>query len=180
MSTYRASLIALPSAWLLALCAMLLFWPNSQAQAQSSCSLYAVSGSDIQYVRFQNNFARGNVNWYTNSSCDTAGGRISLPGDGVASATSESAALAICDANLRGSNTVAQDSGAITSGYWVCTNYAPRGSRSSKDDDEKPARPYIPSGITLNQTDLRLSAVDGFHSGIQFQRVGHDGVGILR
>ena len=84
---------------------------------------------------------------------------------------------AICDANLSGRNTVARDTNAITSNFWVCTNHSSKRSRSSSKRI-RPTPPYIPSGITLNQTDLRLSAVDGFHSGIQFQRVGHDGVGI--
>ena len=173
-----------PLLWPLVLGAMLLFIPSLQVRAQSSCLLYDIDGSNVRYLRFQGNFARGNVNWYTSSGCDTAGGRLNLPGDGVAASSSQSGALAICDANLSGRNTVTRDTGAVTSNFWVCANHSRGRSSGGGDDDDddddekKPSRPYIPTGITLSQTGLRLSAVDGFHSGIQFQRVGHDGVGI--
>ena len=181
MSANRLFRFVSQYAWLLALSALLLCAPGIELQAQSSCRPYEYDGANIQYVRFQGNFARGNVNWYPDSSCDSSGGSIRLPGSGVVYATSESSALAICDDNLSGRNTVSADTDALTSNFWVCTNHSRRrsGSSGGKSDAEKnSARPYIPTGITLNQSDLRLSAQDGFHSGIQFQRVGQDGVGI--
>lgn len=181
MNAYRRPRFISQCAWLLALSALLLCAPGIELQAQSSCRPYQYDGANIQYVRFQGNFARGNVNWYPDSSCDSSGGSIRLPGSGVVYATSESSALAICDDNLSGRNTVSADTDALTSNFWVCTNHSRRrsGSSGGKGDAKKTrARPYIPTGITLNQSDLRLSAQDGFHSGIQFQRVGQDGVGI--
>ncbi len=63
---------------------------------------------------------------------------------------------------------------------WKCSGSlggSDKNSRSGKAKKRKPK--YVPpTGVTLNQTDLKLSAVDGLYSGIQFQRVDRAGMGI--
>ena len=63
----------------------------------------------------------------------------------------------------------------MSSNIWRCSR--PRRSRSRVKAEPTP-KPFVATGLLLNQTDLRLSAEAGLESGIQFQRLDAPGVGI--
>ncbi len=157
------------------------------AQAQSSiCKFYNEVGSEPDNVqRFllfeaDNPFLSGSVGYYAyppDFGCITVGGTISARGAGWVYADSASDALAICKKNLSKVTGATVDSKAHYENFYICK----QGSGGSKRAERKikPTKPFVATGVVLNaETDLKLSAVSGLTSGIQFQRVGPSGVGI--
>lgn len=160
---------------------VLLVTAGSSAAQSSTCAIYGVVSGSIRYLSFPagSDFLRGSVSWYPNNACGDAGGTMRAPGGGWARASSATAAQAVCDAALRGTNTVSRDPGAATAGIWICANTPPRvADAGSGSSTTRGGMPFVATGILLNQTDMRVSAVDGLDSGIQFQRVNQAGVGI--
>ena len=181
MNSQRLSTFTRRGALLFALALLLLAGRQAQSQGYS-CDLYDYVDPDLWYLYFPpSNFLRGRINWYEDSACETVGGAFNAPGDGLAYADNEEDAQDICDANLPGVNTVAEDTEALVDDYWVCDNTPPPRPKSAKRSPvspPKPPKPTEPTGATLNRTGLRLTAVDGLASGIEFQRVNEAGVGI--
>ena len=167
--------------------ALLLVTGVSSAQAFPNCTYYLQNPD--KFLGFgSSSFIQGTVNWYTGSHCATAGGTVTVPADGWAYATSEEAAIAVCDRALGGTNEVIRQANFDTFNYniWQCHNTPGENSEASSARSGSQSRkrsryvrkPLPPTGARLNQTDLVLSAVDGFWSGIEFQRVDASGVGI--
>lgn len=155
------------------------------AQGYSRCAIYGFYPQD-QYLGFDSDeHISGAVNLYGDSDCLSEIGTINVPADGWARAESESEAIDFCDAALGGTNTVLRQwdiGGTANQNLWQCHNSGARNGNRYKGKRSKSKyyakKIYLPpTGVILNQTDLRLSAVDGLDSGIQFQRVGRSGVG---
>ena len=148
------------------------------AQAQTYCPLYQTSGTTNKRVKFEPDYIRGTTITYQDSGCTQLNGYTTSPGGGWAYGLTSSGALAICRRELGASATAARDSSSNSAYIYICS--APRErSRSDSDDAyEPPFKPYIPTGILLNETDLRLAAQAGLSSGIEFQRLGELGVGV--
>ena len=148
------------------------------------------------YVGFEaDNYLEGSVPTYSNPECaDLLGSTIDYD-DGLVYAPTRLDGSAICDAN---NGEQFNDASPWFTGHdpnvWECQpgqlppslrpTQAPPSSGGSSRGGSTPKviatpRPAIHTGIILNlETDLRVSAIHGLTSGIQFQRVGIDGVGI--
>ena len=147
------------------------------AQAQTYCPLYGVDGAVNKRIKFEPDYVRGTAFTYQDSACTAANGFTTSPSGGWAYSTTSSGAQAVCRRELGSRATAEVDANSLTSAIWICR--VPRQRSSSvRDEEEPPVKPYIPTGILLNETDLRLSAQAGLSSGIEFQRLDSLAVGI--
>lgn len=176
------------AAFLLLIAVLLLI--AGQVGAQSgSCEYYAFSPTD-RYVEFDSdNYISGSQNYYSDNHCTEVESTFTVPGDGwvlLDVGATEADAVAACEAALGGSNNVLRERDLYPSEFstfnervWRCASIGGGRYTAAKRSTYIRKRVYIPpTGVTLNQTDLSLTAVDGLDSGIQFQRVDAAGVGI--
>ena len=92
-------------------------------------------------------------------------------------ANSSAEALALCQANLSNVASVSVDQASRFGTIYIYKLSSGQGKRSKLA--ARKIKPFVATGVVLNEkTNLKLSAVSGLRSGIQFQRVGSAGVGI--
>ena len=145
-----------------------LFIADTSGQSGTCVEYGPIDGAGYGWLLFpSSNILRGRAGFY-DFGCQQAFSSVRVPGSAWILADSARTAWAICELRLGGNIQIGRDSGSVTPGVWICNS----------DAVWKPT-PYIPTGDTLSkQTDLTLSAVDGFYSGIQFQRLDAGGVGL--
>lgn len=170
---------------LLILVVSMLLLTAGQLTAQSHvCRGYGSVGGEERWLQFEagNEFLSGgkSVEYYIyegSLGCIDEGGTVSPPGGGWVYATSSAEALALCEANLGKVDGVRVDPASRFGTIYICKQSSRQRKRSKRT---APAiKPFVATGVVLNETtDLKLSAVSGLRSGIQFQRVGPMGVGI--
>lgn len=191
---FRASLILL-AAFLIAL----LIARTLPIQAQTvQCAAWRI---DRSYLKFEDNYLSGSPNFYRDDSCTNLGRPFGFEyPDGVVYASDVDTARALCDANNGNNRNGAFSWFGDDPNVWECipdgrprldpftfdqfdtqtigNSNSGRSRKGSRPTPTPTPRPVVYTGEILNMTtDLRLSAVDGLRSGIQFQRVGPDGVG---
>ena len=171
--------------------------PAVNAQGGSRCAAYS-TGS--KYINFSSSFKIGTMTTYDSEDCDNtidSEDYLSFD-DGLAYATDAATAESICVErgpydNYRAflwpydgdnvwlcgpvdTNSDSQEGDSRGSGTSSQSGRSSRYNGSSRSG--KPSMPMPSTGELLLKTDLRLSAVDGLSSGIQFQRLDARGVGI--
>jgi len=180
---------------------LLLLISGSPSSAQIvNCAAFR---DGVLYVGFEaDNYLEGDVPTYSDSACTSDSGGTLPYDDGLVYASEQSDARAICDANNGEEfNAASNWFTGHDQNVWLCepgqlppslraTEPPPSsgssGARrsSSRSGPPRPTpTPKLPvfTGVILNiETNLRLSAVHGLFSGIQFQRVDAGGVGIKR
>ena len=170
---------------LLILAVAMLLLMASQVAAQSHvCRGYGSVGGEERWLLFEagNEFLSGSksVDYYIyNGSlgCIDEGGTVSPPGAGWVYAESSAEARALCAANLGNGAGASVDPASRFGTIYICKQSSGQIKRSKRA--KRVIKPFVATGVVLNETtDLRLSAVSGLSSGIQFQRVGPVGVGI--
>ena len=152
---------------------------SSGAQAQGTRCVRYSNGPD-RYIAFDgDDHIQGSVPLYDNAACTDNSNTesISTPAGGWVFASSENAALLICQQKHGNEARVDEETRSATSNVWRCVR--PRRVKSKAVERPTPTpKPFVATGLALNQTDLRLSAEAGLESGIQFQRLDAPGVGI--
>ena len=168
---------------------LLFFLPGGQVSAElrSGCTAYVFSPSTV-YLDFpSSSFVKGTRAFYSDSACTVATGDTISAGSGWVYADAEDEAESVCQEKVSSTSTATRlwdlypEYATANQKLWKCSGGS--GGRSSGGNGKKgkylAKKVYIPpTGVTLNQTDLKLTAVDGLNSGIQFQRVDAAGVGI--
>ena len=145
------------------------------AQAQNTTCIRFLT-SPNRYIEFDSdNHIQGSVPLYDNSSCtDNANTeRITTPSGGWIFVTSEEDALEMCQRKYGSEARVSEETRSVTIDVWRCSR--PRRSRSRPTPTPKP---FVATGLLLNQTDLRLSARGGPGKRHPIQRLDAPGVGI--
>ena len=170
--------------------ALLLFvLPGGRVSAEllSGCTAYAFSPSTVHLDIPSSSFVTGTRAFYSDSGCTVATGDTISAGSGWVYADAEDEAESVCQEKVSSTSTATRlwdlypEYATGNQKLWKCS-----GSSSSKGSGANgkkgkylAKKVYIPpTGVTLNQTDLKLTAVDGLNSGIEFQRVDAAGVGI--
>ena len=170
---------------LLILAATMLLMTAGRLAAQSHvCRGYGSVDGEERWLLFEagNEFLSGSksVDYYIyNGSlgCIDEGGAVSPPDGGWVYANSSAEALALCEANLGDVAGVKVDPSSRFGTIYICKLSSGQGKRGKYAAHT--IKPFVATGAVLNaNTDLKLSAVSGLRSGIQFQRVGPTGVGI--
>ena len=166
------------------------------AQAQGSCFIYYSGRLSLYFSR--GSFLSGEYQGYNSSDCTNPyDNKHSTSGGGWVRVDSRDEAKRICDS--RSGYTDTNPSRANNEGgvFYRC------GKGSGKDDDSKSTKngssgsssnsrkgrsagaspsatppPGPPTGITIQETGLKVSATLGLESGIQFQRLDAGGIGI--
>ena len=170
---------------LLILVVSMLLLTAGQLMAQSHvCRGYGSVDGEERWLLFDagNEFLSGSksVEYYIyegSLGCIDEGGTVSPPGGGWVYANSLAEALALCEANLGKVDSVSVDPASRFGTIYICKQLSSQRKRSKRAAPV--IKPFVATGVVLNETtDLKLSAVSGLRSGIQFQRVGPMGVGI--
>ena len=169
---------------LILLVTMLTLMAGQLAAQSHVCRGYGSVGGEERWLLFEagNEFLSGSksVDYYIyNGSlgCIDEGGTVSPPGGGWVYATSSAEALALCEANLGSVSSVSVDPASRFGTIYICKQSSGQRKRSKRA--ARAIKPFVATGAVLNETtDLKLSAISGLRSGIQFQRVGPIGVGV--
>ena len=167
---------------------LLLFLSGGQVSAalHSGCTAYAFSPDHILLDFSSSSFFSGTRPFYSDTSCTTETGESISAGRGWVYADTEEEAESVCQSKV-GSGSEATKLWDLYPEYqtanqklWKCSGSAGgSSSNGSKRNAAKRKKVYIPpTGVSLNETDLSVTAVDGLGSGIEFQRVDQGGVGI--
>ena len=157
------------------------------AQEGAFCTFYSTTPTYLYFD--ENRHISDTIDWYTDSSCSVPGGEWEVPADGWVLKVTEEDAVAACKAALGGSNEVVKqfdlypEFPTFNQQDWQCHN-TPKSKPVTSSRRRRPSSSWPPppdprpTGLQLNEDiDLLVSAVSGLYSGIQFQRVGPEGVG---
>ena len=158
------------------------------AALRSGCTAYAFSPDHILLDFPSSSYVSGTRPFYSDTSCTTETGETISAGRGWVYADTEEEAESVCQSKV-GSGSEATKLWDLYPEYqtanqklWKCSAGAgdngSNGSNGSKRKAAKRKPVYIPpTGVSLNETDLSVTAVHGLNSGIEFQRVDQGGVG---
>jgi len=151
------------------------------------------------YVGFEaDNYLEGDVPTYTDATCTSDSGGTLDYDDGLVYAVNTQDARTECDQGNDEEHNDATNWFGHSANVWEClpgllpveirpteplpSSGSSRGSSGSHSGPPRPRptpKPPVFTGVILNiETNLRLSAVHGLFSGIQFQRIDARGVGI--
>ena len=166
---------------------LLLVLPGGQVSAalQSGCTVYAFSPPT--YIDFpSSSFVRGTRAFYSDRDCEIETGESISAGVGWVYADTKAEANSVCQSKVgSGSKTkklwdLYPDYQTANQKLWKCSGSAGgNGSNGRNGKAKKRKLVYIPpTGVSMNETDLSVTAVNGLNSGIEFQRVDQGGVGI--
>ena len=164
---------------------LILLLPGGQVSAalHSGCTAYAFSPDHTLLDFPSSSFVSGTRPFFSESTCTTETGETISAGRGCVYADTEDEAKSVCQSKV-GSGSEATRLWDLYPEYqtanqklWKCS--ASAGGNGSKRKATKRKPVYIPpTGVSLNKTDLSVTAVHGLNSGIECQRVDNAGVGI--